>query len=76
MVLVIIEQYQILHSHCMGNIYKSCMTAVLIKENFQSTLPDFLKWFFTAGSVYISAIEYLTLKGGVLIIQKAVSIDC
>lgn len=27
-------------------------------------------------SVCISAIEYLTLKGGVLVIQKAVSIDC
>lgn len=59
----------------MDNIYRSYMTAVLIGENFQSTLPDFLKQFFTAVSVYISAIEYITLKEGVLGAERAVSTD-
>lgn len=46
------------------------MTTVLIAENFQSISPDSLKYFFTAVSVYISAIEYITLNGGVLGTQR------
>lgn len=52
------------------------MTAVLIAENFQSALPDFIAVFFTAVFIYISAIEYITLKGGVLGTQKAMFPDC
>jgi len=45
----------------MDNINRCYMTAVLIGEDFQSVLTNFLKSLFTVKCVYVSAIEYIEL---------------